>query len=144
MQDGTPRALCPVVLALALLLSAAIAGRASAQDMARSIKTEGEFVSYDAAAKTVTVKVTQRGAGAEAEDLPSGKPAVFKVEPEGSVLTRTSVAIQGVKASLGDIPAGRTVNMFWRPDESDPSVRFARKIDVILSDEELDERYGTP
>lgn len=130
----------PVV---ALLAAAAIAEAAFAQTEGRSIRTEGEFLAYDAAARTVKVKVTKPGSGAEANDLKAGQEVLFKVKPEGSVLSRTTVAIQGVKAELSEIAAGRTVNVYWRPDESDPKARFARKIDVVLSDEELDKRYGT-
>jgi hypothetical protein len=124
---------------LALLLCA---GGAAAQATSKSVKTEAEFLAYDAEAQTVTVKVIKPGSGKEAKALEAGKSSVFKVKPEGSVLSRTAVAIQGVKAELADIPAGRTVNVYWRPDETDPGARFARKIDVILSDEELDARYG--
>jgi hypothetical protein len=108
-----------------------------------SIRTEGEFLAYDAAAKTVTVKVEKPGSGQAAEALAVGQPAAFHVEPEGSVLTRTSVSIRGETGSLEAIPSGRIVNVYWRPDAADPKLRIARKIDVILSDEELDLRYGT-
>ena len=129
-----------LLLATALLLAAASAG---ADATAGSLRTVGEFLGYDAAAKTVTVKVLEHGAGKEAEALAVGQPATFKVEPEGSVLNRTSVSIRGVKGSLDAIPTGRIVNVYWRPDAADPKIHFARKIDVILSDEELDLRDGT-
>jgi hypothetical protein len=125
---------------VALVLAAA---PAAAQGTVASIRTEGEFVAYDAAAKTVTVKVEKPGSGPPAALLAVGQPATFRVEPEGSVLTRTSVSIRGEKGSLEAIESGRTVNVYWRPDAADPKLRFARKIDVILSDEELDLRYGT-
>ena len=48
-----------------------------------------------------------------------------------------------MKGSLDAIQSGGTVNVYWRPDAADPKLRFARKIDVILSDEDLDLRYGT-
>lgn len=132
------------VVGLALCLCGALASAAHAQGAApsKSIKTEGEFVAYDATAQTVSVKVTRPGSGPEAKSLQPGKMAAFKVKPEGSVLSRTTVAIQGVKAELGQLQAGKTVNVYWRPDPADPNARFARKIDVILSDEELDQRYG--
>ena len=79
---------------------------------------------------------------AEALKLKKGKEASFNVIPEGSILKRTSVAINGKKGELKDIPEGKTVNIYWVPDPKDPSKRFARKIDVILSEEELDARYG--
>jgi hypothetical protein len=75
--------------------------------------------------------------------LTKNKEATFAVKPEGSVLTRTTVAINGVKGEITDIPKGKTVNIYWRPDETDPNVMRARKIDVILSDAELDEKYGS-
>ena len=61
--------------------------------------------------------------------------------PEGSVLERTSVAINGVKGELTDIPADKRVNVYWLPDPENKDGYFARKIDVVLSDEELDKRY---
>jgi hypothetical protein len=90
----------------------------------------------------VTVKVRKPGRGKDAKLLKRNKEAVFAVKPEGSVLTRTTVSINGVKGEITDIPEGKTVNVYWRPDEKDPSILRARKIDVFLSDEELDEMYG--
>ena len=66
----------------------------------------------------------------------------FNVQPEGTVLSRTSVAINGKKGALTDIPTGKTVIVYWTPDAKDPTARFAKKIDVILSEQELDEKYG--
>ena len=135
-------------LTLALLISAGLAAAAAAQGApsaaaSKSIKTEAEFVAYDAEKQIVTVKVIKPGTGKEAKALAPGQPAEFKVKPEGSVLSRTTVAIQGVKAELSELTAGKTVNVYWRPDDADPNARFARKIDVLLSDEELDAKYGT-
>jgi hypothetical protein len=135
-------------LALGLLLGAALAAPAAAQGApsaaaSKSIKTEAEFLAYDAEKQTVTVKVIKPGTGKEAKALQPGQQAEFKVKPEGSVLSRTTVAIQGVKAELSELAAGKTVNVYWRPDDTDPNARFARKIDVVLSDEELDAKYGT-
>jgi len=128
-------------VALAVLFTTAVAGAAQAAE--KSIQTEGEWIKYDAEAKTVTVKVKKPGRGDAAKALKRNKEAVFAVKPEGSVLTRTTVAINGVKGELTDIPEGKTVNVYWRPDDKDPTILRARKIDVILSDEELDEMYGT-
>jgi hypothetical protein len=133
-------ALALVILGVALCLS--LASSAAAQGKSKSIKTEAEFIAYDADKQAVLVKVKKPGSGKAAKKLKRNKNAAFKVEPEGSVLTRTTVAIQGRKAELTDIPQGKTVNIYWRPDEKDKDARFARKIDVILSDEELDKRYG--
>jgi uncharacterized protein HemX len=130
------------LVALAVALCLGLATNAGAQAKSKSIKTEAEFIAYDAEKQAVLVKVKKPGSGKAAKKLKRNKKAAFQVKPGGSVLTRTTVAIQGRKAELTDIPEGKTVNIYWRPDEKDESARFARKIDVILSDEELDKRYG--
>ena len=117
----------------------------AAEDKAKSTQSEGKWIKYDAASQTVTVKITKEGKGAKppaALKVKKGREAEFKVNPTGSVLTKTSVAINGKKGEITDIPEGKTVNVYWVQDEKDPKVRFARKIDVILSDEELDAMYG--
>jgi hypothetical protein len=111
----------------------------------KSVQTEAEWVAYDAAASTVKVKVKKNRGGKAPEGLAlkEGQEATFKVKAEGSVLTKTTVAINSQKAELGDLKAGKTVMIYWVADTADPKARFARKIDQILSDEEADERYGT-
>lgn len=109
----------------------------------KSTRNEAEWVSYDAAAKTVTLKIKKAGLGPGAAKLKVGQNTVFNVQPEGSVLSRTSVAINGKKGALTDIPVGKTVLVYWVPDAKDAKTPFARKIDVILSEQELDEKYGT-
>jgi hypothetical protein len=126
-------------LAFAGLLVAAPAAIAKEQ---KSTRNEAEWVKYDPTAKTVTLKIKKMGLGDGAKDLKVGQQAVFNVQPEGTVLTRTSVAINGKKGALTDIPVGKTVLVYWVPDSKDPNGRFARKIDVILSEQELDEKYG--
>ena len=128
-------------VSLAVVFTAAFAD--AAQAAGKSVQTEGEWIEYDPEARTVTVKVKKPGRGRDAKLLKRNKEAVFAVKPEGSVLTRTTVAINGVKGEISDIPAGKTVNVYWRPDEQDPSILRARKIDVIMSDAELDAKYGT-
>ena len=132
------------VTALALVFAFTIASSESAEakSKVKSIQTEAVWVEFDAEAKTVTAKVKKPGRGKQAKVLKKNKEATWAVEPEGSVLVRTTVAVNGVKGELGDIPAGKTVNIYWRPDEKDPTIHRARKIDVILSDEELDAMYG--
>ena len=107
----------------------------------KSTQNEAQWVAYDATAKTITVKITKKGKGPNSKLLKTRKEATFNVIPEGSVLTRTSVAINCVKGELGDIPEGKTVLIYWVPDEKKDGEFFARKIDVIFSEEELDERY---
>ena len=126
---------------VAVLLMAAPALEASAAEK-NSTRNEAEWIKYDAAANTVTLKVKKAGLGPGASKLKVGQQAVFKVKPEGSVLSRTSVAVNGKKGELTDIPAGKTVLVYWVPDETDAKALFARKIDVIMSEQELDEKYG--
>ena len=120
-----------------------IAPAAEAQKKSKSTQNEAEWIAFDAAAKTVTVKITKKGKGPNSKLLKTKKEATFNVIPEGSILTRTSVAINGVKGELQDIPAGKTVLLYWVPDEKKDGEFFARKIDVIMSEEELDAKYGT-
>lgn len=108
----------------------------------KSTRNEAEWIKYDTAAKTVTLKIKKAGLGPGAAALKVGQQVVFNVKPEGSVLTRTSVAVNGKKGELTDIPSGKTVLVYWVPDATDAKARFARKIDVILSEQELDEKYG--
>jgi hypothetical protein len=111
----------------------------------KSVQTEAEWVAYDAAASTVKVKVKKNRGGKAPEGLglKEGQEATFKVKAEGSVLTRTTVAINSQKADLGDLKAGKTVMVYWVADTADPKARFARKIDQILSEEEAEQRYGS-
>ena len=127
-------------LAFALVVALAIATPAAAAK-AKSVQTEAKWISYDAEAKTVTVKVRKTGKKPkdEALKLRKGKEATFTIR-EGSVMTRTGVSINGKGGKLTDIPAGKTVNVYWQPDENNPGQRWAKKIDLILSEEELLER----
>jgi hypothetical protein len=109
----------------------------------KSTQNEAEWIVYDAAAKTVTVKITKKGKGPNKKLLKTRKEATFNVIPEGSVLTRTTVTINGIKSELTDIPEGKTVLIYWVPDPNKEGEFFARKIDAILSEEELDAKYGT-
>jgi len=122
--------------ALSLVVSPALAAKA------KSTKTEARFVSYDAAAKTITVKVVKAGKkpANKALKLKTGKEATFSVKPEGSVLTRTSVTLNGKRADITEIPDNKMINIYWVPDEVKEDTRFARKIDMILSDAELEAR----
>ena len=121
-----------------------MATSAQAQKKTKSVQTEAIWVAYDAEAKTVTIKVNKPGRRIKDKEiaLKRGREASFNVKPEGSVLTRTTVAVNGRKGEITDIPAGKTVNLYWVVDEAQPTKRFARKIDVIFSEEELKERYG--
>jgi hypothetical protein len=128
------------VATFALAFVVSVAGVAEAKK-SKSTQNEAQWIAFDAAAKTVTVKITKKGKGPNKNVLKARKEATFNVIPEGSILTRTSVAINGVKGELSDIPEGKTVLIYWVPDEKKDGEFFARKIDVIFSEAELDERY---
>ena len=136
MQFWGKRVGVALVTALVCGLAVSIAAPAAAQKKkGKSTQTEAVWIAFDEAAKTVTVKVKKPGRGKNAKRIKKGKEATFKVKPTGSVLTRTTVAINGVKGELTDIPEGKSVNVYWVPEGDD--VLFARKIDVVLSEEEL-------
>jgi hypothetical protein len=137
-----------VVPALALALATGVyATAANAQGNQKSVQNEAQFVKFDEATNTVTVKILKKGKGnAELmkqfdEQVKNGKDATFNVIPTGSVLTRTSVAVNGVKGEMKDLQAGKKVLIYWVEDPKKKGELFARKIDVVLSEEELDKRY---
>ena len=139
---GTKKILTTLTIAgLAFAFVTSISSVAEAKK-SKSTQNEAEWIAFDAAAKTVTVKILKKGKGPNSKLLKTKKEATFNVIPEGSILTRTSVAINGVKGELQDIPAGKTVLLYWVPDEKKDGEFFARKIDVIMSEEELDAKYG--
>lgn len=129
-------------LALILAITSLGTGVALAEKKAKSIKTEARFVTFDAEAKTITVRVVKAGKKPKnsALKLRTGKPADFSVKPEGSVLTRTSVTLNGKRADITEISEGQTIIIYWVPHETQPDLRYARKIDMVLSDRELEER----
>jgi hypothetical protein len=128
-------------LAVAALVASLGASVASAQGAEKTTQTEARWIAYDAATKTVKVKVDKPGKGPNKDKLKKNQELSLRVVPEGSVLKRTSVAINGVKGELTDIPADKKVNVYWLPDPENKDGFFARKIDVVLSEEELDKRY---
>src|SRR3990172_8016788 len=128
-------------VALAAAWVFAAGSPAAAQKAGKMKQIEGGWGAHDAAAQTVKVKVYEVGNGPQAKELKTGQEAAFKVKAEGSILTRTSVKVNGKAGKLTDINAGKRVMLYWMPDEADKAARFARTIDVTFSDEELDERY---
>lgn len=129
-----------VALLVGVVFALAVATPAAAAKV-KSIQTEAKWISFDAEAKTVTVKVRKTGKKPKDKALiiKKGKEVTFTIR-EGSVMTRTGVSINGRGGKLTDIPAGKTVNIYWQPDEKNPGQRWAKKIDLILSTEELMER----
>ena len=129
--------------ALGLCLGLGMATSAGAEKKSRVIKTVAVWVAFDAENKTLTVKVKKPGRKPKdkALYLKKGRDAIFNVKPEGSVLTRTTVKINGLGGTFADVPPGKTVNLYWIPDEKKEGERFARSIDVIFSEEELREKW---
>ena len=109
---------------------------------AKSTQSEAEWLTYDEAGQTVTVKIKKPGKGPNKKMVKKNREQVFNVKAEGSILVRTSVAINGKRAELKEIPEGKTVLIYWVPDEQNDGQLFARKVDVIFSEEELNERYN--
>ena len=126
---------------LALVFVASLAAEAIAGPP-KSTQTEARFIKFDAATNTVSVKAG-RSMGPNKKMLKKGKEVTFNVIPDGSILTRTSVAINGKKGHITDIPAGKQLNVYWIPDPKKDGELFAKKIDVVLSEEEQDALYGT-
>ena len=132
--------------ALGAISVAGVAPGAQAQGNQKSVQNEAQFVKFDEATSTVVVKILKKGKGNSAllkqfdDQVKSGKEATFNVIPTGSVLSRTSVAINGVKGEIKDLKAGKTVYVYWIEDPKKKGELFARKIDVTLSEEEQNKR----
>lgn len=107
---GASVVLCGLVFALA-------APGAHAADKVKTERSNGKLVSYDAAARTLVLKE-------------KGKDQSYAVKPDGSVLTKTTVTMNAKPAKFDDLKPGMIMIVYWKPDETDPSRRFARKIDV--------------
>jgi hypothetical protein len=136
-----------VRIASAAVLAVLVAAAPEAQaQKSTQIETEGEFLSYDAAAHTITIKVIKPGKGATPPrelKLRQGQEAAFLVKEEGSVLSRTTVKLQsGMAGAFPDLEAGRKVRVFWIPDPNDKKVRFARSVSVFVPAEEQGEDAG--
>ena len=129
------------IIAISALAASLTASRVQAAPV-KSTQTEAKFISYDAETRTIEVKVLKPGKRPKNKKLKlsRGKPASFKVNPEGSVLVRTSVTANGKRSSLEEIPDNKTLNIYWTPDKDDPDSRYAKKIDMIWTDEELEAR----
>ncbi len=127
MSSSVKRALATIA-ALALVLTAVGAGPAYAQKKSKTKRVQGQFISFDATANTIKVKER-------------GKEIEYTVKPEGSILTRTSVKINGLGGKVTDLKADMRLFLYWIPDEKDPKKRFARTIDVPNVPEELQEEF---
>jgi ribosomal protein S12 len=125
---------------------AGLAPAAHAQGNQKSVQNEAQFVKFDEATSTVVVKILKKGKGNSAllkqfdAQLKNGKETTFNVIPTGSVLSRTSVAVNGMKGEMKDLKPGKTILIYWVEDPKKKGELFARKIDVVLSEEEQDKR----
>ena len=136
------------VIAAAMLAVgvAGLAPAAHAQGNQKSVQNEAQFVKFDEATSTVVVKILKKGKGNSAllkqfdAQLKNGKETTFNVIPTGSVLSRTSVAVNGMKGEMKDLKPGKTILIYWVEDPKKKGELFARKIDVVLSEEEQDKR----
>ena len=133
----------------AAMLAVSVAGlstAAQAQGNQKSVQNEAQFVKFDEATSTVVVKILKKGKGNSAllkqfdAQLKNGKETTFNVIPTGSVLSRTSVAVNGMKGEMKDLQPGKTILIYWVEDPKKKGELFARKIDVVLSEEEQDKR----
>lgn len=121
-----------VLVAAALVAGWIVTGATDEANAQRKSKTKqftGRFEGFDPATNTITVK---KGRNEE----------VFNVKPEGSVLTRSTVKINGMGAKMTDLPAGAPVIVYWIPDEKDKTQKFARSIDAPNIPEDLLEEFG--
>ena len=125
---------------------ASLATTAHAQGNQKSVQNEAQFVKFDEAASTVVVKILKKGKGNSAllkqfdAQLKNGKETTFNVIPTGSVLSRTSVAVNGMKGEITDLQPGKTILIYWVEDPKKKGELFARKIDVVLSEDEQEKR----
>jgi hypothetical protein len=126
MSSSVKRALTTVAAVLFVL---AVVGVESAEaQKAKPKRVQGQFISFDAASSTVKIK--ERGREVE-----------YTVKPEGSILTRTSVKINGHGATVADLKPEMRLFLYWIPDEKDAKKKFARTIDVPNVPEELQEEF---
>lgn len=126
-------------VAAAALLYLAPVGLALAQAESVQIETEAEFISFNPADETITVKVRKTGRRPSDKSLAirQGRPVVFYVVPTGSVLQRTTVKNQdGTAGTFEDLEAGRRVRVFWVIEDGK---RKARSVSVFIPAEEVGE-----
>ena len=124
---GSVKRVLAVTAALAFVFAALGAETAHAQK-AKPKRTQGQFVSFDPNTNTIVVKE-------------KGKDNTYTVKPEGSILTRTAVKVNGLGAKVSELKEGTRIILYWVPDEKDPKQRFARTIDAPNVPEDLEEEF---
>lgn len=125
MSSSVKRALATLA-ALAMVLTVVGAAPAYAKDKPKRV--QGQFISYDPAASTIKIKER-------------GKEVEYTVKAEGSILTRTSVKINGLGGKVTDLKPEMRLFLYWVPDAKNPKMRFARTIDVPNVPEELQDEF---
>ena len=123
-NGAPPRGARFAMIAVAALI--ALAAPVRAADPVKSERSNGKLVSYDAAAQAIVVKE-------------GGKEQPYQVKAEGSVLTRTTVTMNGKVANFEDVKPGMIVIVYWKPDPADATKRNARKVDVPKIPKEFQE-----
>jgi len=92
-------------------------GKCEPSKVRKPKKSQGTYLGFDAASKTIKLRE-------------KGKELTYHVEPEGSVLTRTTVKINGQGAKLDELPTEARVIIYWGPLDGDKNGRCARSIDA--------------
>jgi hypothetical protein len=105
-----------MAVAVAVFVALAVAAPLRAEET-KSERSDTKFVSYDAAAQSIVVKE-------------KGKDQTYQVKAEGSVLTRTTLTMNGKVSKFDDLKPGMIAIVYWKPDATDATKRLARKIDV--------------
>ena len=130
----------PLFALLAAFCLLAVFGPAPAEaGRPKQTQTEATFLSWDADAHTITVKVrrTGRGKGPKLSKqlrIKRGQEVTFNVKETGSVLTSTIVkSKQGTRMDFEQLTPGSKVFVFWLPDEKDENARFARSIAIYVA-----------
>jgi hypothetical protein len=128
-----------LALLAALFLLASFGPTPAEAKRPKQTQTEATFLSWDAEAHTITVKVRRTGRGKGPKLPPQlrikrGQSVTFNVKEEGSVLTSTIVkSKQGTRMDFEELRPGSKVFVFWLPDEKDESARFARSIAIYVA-----------
>lgn len=120
-----------VVLGVALMsvLALVAVAPASAQEAAKTERSNGRVVSYDKDKALLTLK-------------DKGKEESFHVTAEGSVLTRTTVTKNARPAKLDDLKPNAVVVVYWRQNAANPQQKDARKIDMPNIPEGMEPEEG--
>ncbi len=125
MQNAIRRA---AILAIAALVVVSLGATPALAQKAKPKRVNAKFVSFDAASNTIVIKER-------------GREKTYTVKPEGSILTRTAVKINGLGAKVSDIPKDAQIIVYWVPDEKDSKMRFARTIDAPNIPEDLQDDF---